>query len=141
MERNHPLLYLYGNPNVNREEPAKVRIVYSRERNEPGNDGADGEWICKVVGVKSSDVDHRSDFEQCGVNNYPTRIRCFRCQAFRAGKDNTEGGFTPIDTFQMLQTVAHKRLLTLETTMLPQTISHHNSYFFVASSLRCQKSF
>jgi hypothetical protein len=52
MERNHPLLYLYGNPNVNRDEPAKVRIIYSRERNDPGKDGTEGEWICKVVSLK-----------------------------------------------------------------------------------------
>jgi hypothetical protein len=49
MERNNPLLYLYGNPNLNRDEPAKVRIVYSREKNDTNNDGAEGDWICKVV--------------------------------------------------------------------------------------------
>ncbi len=49
MERNTPLLYLYGNPSLNRDEPAKVRIVYSRERIDTNNDGAEGEWICKVV--------------------------------------------------------------------------------------------
>ncbi|ERF72049.1 hypothetical protein EPUS_04967 [Endocarpon pusillum Z07020] len=72
MERNTPLLYLYGNPNLDRNEPAKVRIVYSRERIDTNNDGAEGEWICKV----------------CSVNNYATRIRCFRCQAFRADAPN-----------------------------------------------------
>ncbi len=58
MERNHPLLYLYGNPDLNREQPAKVHIVYSRERNEPTNDGGEGEWICKVVSVEAVDEIH-----------------------------------------------------------------------------------
>jgi hypothetical protein len=55
MERNTPLIYLYGNPNLNRDEPAKVRIVYSREKNDPNNDGAEGDWICKVVRKSSFD--------------------------------------------------------------------------------------
>lgn len=49
MERNTPLIYLYGNPDLKRDEPAKVRIVYSRERNDTSNDGGEGDWTCKVV--------------------------------------------------------------------------------------------
>lgn len=141
MERNHPLIYLYGNPNVNREEPAKVRIVYSRERNEPSNDEVDGEWICQVVSCRYSDLDQRSDLEQCCVNNYPTRTRCFRCQAFRAGRDCAVDNVTSTDTSQMLQSAAPRRRSMSATTMPLQTIRHHSSCFFVASSLRCRKSF
>jgi hypothetical protein len=88
MEANQPLVYLYGNPNLKRDQPAKVRIVYSRERIDTNNDGVEGEWICKVVRLKFSfrvQVDYVADLVQCSVNNYATRIRCFRCQAFRAG--------------------------------------------------------
>lgn len=79
------MLYLYGNPDLHRDEPAKVRIVYSRERSDTNNDGAEGKWICQVVRLSLSCSFTRSDFAQCSVNNYATRVRCFRCQAFRAG--------------------------------------------------------
>jgi hypothetical protein len=36
---------------MKRDQPAKVRILYSRERVDTNNDGAEGEWICKVVRI------------------------------------------------------------------------------------------
>lgn len=51
VERNYPKIYLYGNsPTDNDDETAKVRIAYSRERDDrPRADKADGEWVCKIV--------------------------------------------------------------------------------------------
>ena len=51
VERNYPKIYLYGNsPTDNDNETAKVRIAYSRERDDrPRADKADGEWTCKIV--------------------------------------------------------------------------------------------
>lgn len=51
VERNYPKIYLYGNsPTDNDDETAKVRIAYSRERDDrPRADKAEGEWICKIV--------------------------------------------------------------------------------------------
>ena len=51
VERNYPKIYLYGNsPTDNDDETAKVRIAYSRERDDrPRADKTDGEWICKIV--------------------------------------------------------------------------------------------
>ena len=51
VERNYPKIYLCGNsPTDNDDETAKVRIAYSRERDDrPRADKADGEWICKIV--------------------------------------------------------------------------------------------
>ena len=49
MERNHPLLYLYGDSSSNRnKEAAKVRIAYTREKHDR-DEKAEGDWICKVV--------------------------------------------------------------------------------------------
>jgi hypothetical protein len=55
MERNHPLLYLYGDSSsTGSDEAAKVRIAYTREKHDHGNEKAEGEWICKVVSALSS---------------------------------------------------------------------------------------
>ena len=52
MERNYPMIYLYGNgASDGDEQAAKVRIAFSREREDRGRgDKADGEWTCKIVG-------------------------------------------------------------------------------------------
>lgn len=49
LERNYPTIYLYGNPDSDKDaEPANVRIAFSRER--PGRDRpADSEWKCRSV--------------------------------------------------------------------------------------------
>ena len=51
VERNYPKIYLYSNsPTDNDDETAKVRIAYSRERDDrPRADKTDGEWTCKIV--------------------------------------------------------------------------------------------
>lgn len=53
MERNYPMIYLYGNGSSDGDEQAaKVRIAFSRERDDRGrSEKADGEWICKIVSV------------------------------------------------------------------------------------------
>lgn len=51
VERNYPTIHLYGNSSTdNDNEAAKVRIAYSRERDDrPRVEKADGEWTCKIV--------------------------------------------------------------------------------------------
>ena len=54
MEKNHPNIYLSGKlgPNSN-AQAAKVRIAYSRERDDRSRaaERFDGEWTCKIVGI------------------------------------------------------------------------------------------
>ena len=51
VERNYPMIYLYGNGSTdNDDQAAKVRIAYSRERDDRSRgEKADGEWTCKIV--------------------------------------------------------------------------------------------
>ena len=51
VERNYPMIYLHGNvSSENDDQAAKVRIAYSRERDERSRgEKADGEWTCKIV--------------------------------------------------------------------------------------------
>ncbi|KIW88715.1 uncharacterized protein Z519_10761 [Cladophialophora bantiana CBS 173.52] len=64
MDRNYPIIYLYGDSNKSNGDASKVRITFSRERKDPRrSDGPD--WIC----------------DTCLINNFATRDRCFRCQA------------------------------------------------------------
>ena len=53
MERNYPLIYLYGNGSSDGDQQAaKVRIAFSRERDDRGrSEKADGEWTCKIVSI------------------------------------------------------------------------------------------
>ncbi|CAD6588006.1 MAG: hypothetical protein ASARMPRED_003374 [Alectoria sarmentosa] len=66
VERNYPMIYLYGNgSSENDDQAAKVRIAYSRERDERSRgEKADGEWTCKI----------------CTFVNFPGRTKCHRCQ-------------------------------------------------------------
>ena len=51
MERNSPMIYLYGPSSTDGDnEAAKVRIAFSRERDDRNRgEKAEGEWICKIV--------------------------------------------------------------------------------------------
>lgn len=51
VERNYPMIYLYGNCSSNNDDQAaKVRIAYSRERDDRSRgEKAEGEWTCKIV--------------------------------------------------------------------------------------------
>ena len=51
VERNYPTIHLYGKGSSNNDEQAaKLRIAYSREREDRGRpDKPDGEWACKLV--------------------------------------------------------------------------------------------
>ncbi|KAL4884805.1 hypothetical protein BJY04DRAFT_215252 [Aspergillus karnatakaensis] len=71
VERNFPTIYLCG-PSALDDRGTKVRIAYSREREDRAKARAEGDWACMM----------------CNVVNYSTRQRCFRCQAPR----NTDGG-------------------------------------------------
>ncbi|OAP57490.1 hypothetical protein AYL99_08228 [Fonsecaea erecta] len=64
MDRNYPVLYLYGDSDKSNGGSSKVRITFSRERKDPRRND-DPDWIC----------------DNCLINNFATRDRCFRCQA------------------------------------------------------------
>ncbi|KAL9101017.1 MAG: hypothetical protein Q9163_003683 [Psora crenata] len=65
VERSYPIIYLYGNNTTdNDHEAAKVRIAYSRERDDRRAEKAEGDWTCKI----------------CTFLNFPGRTRCHRCQ-------------------------------------------------------------
>lgn len=88
LEQNYPTIYLYGKSASHTDSRGvKVRIAYSREREDRNRVRAEGEWTCKIVsrtiygfGVPNLIV------LQCTMVNYATRQRCFRCQAVRTGK-------------------------------------------------------
>lgn len=53
MDKNHPMVYLYGDNNKSNGDASRVRIAFGRERKEAGrNDDAD--WICPSVSPKLS---------------------------------------------------------------------------------------
>lgn len=51
VERNHPMIYLYGNGSTDGDDSAaKVRIAFSRERDDRSRgEKTEGEWVCKIV--------------------------------------------------------------------------------------------
>ncbi|EEH35626.2 rna-binding protein [Paracoccidioides lutzii Pb01] len=68
LERNFPSIYLYGNSGSHTDDRGmRVRIAYSREREDRNRIKAEGEWTCKI----------------CAIVNYAKRQKCFRCQAVR----------------------------------------------------------
>lgn len=67
LERNHPSVYFYGPTAGNNDRATKVRIAYSREREDRTRAKADGDWTCRM----------------CAVVNFATRPKCFRCNAPR----------------------------------------------------------
>ncbi|KAJ5624361.1 rna-binding protein [Penicillium lagena] len=67
LERNHPCIYLYGPSTGSNDRSTKVRIAYSREREDRGRVKAEGDWTCRM----------------CAIVNYATRQKCFRCNAPR----------------------------------------------------------
>lgn len=50
LEPNFPSIYLYGNDANGEDGATKVRIAYSREREDRGRAKEEGEWVCKIVG-------------------------------------------------------------------------------------------
>ncbi|KAL2807688.1 hypothetical protein BJX63DRAFT_411528 [Aspergillus granulosus] len=80
VERNFPSIYLCG-PSAQDDRGTKVRIAYSREREERAKARAEGDWTCKM----------------CSIVNYSTRQKCFRCQAPRpdAGPTGPPGIVAP----------------------------------------------
>ncbi|KAE8148802.1 hypothetical protein BDV25DRAFT_11957 [Aspergillus avenaceus] len=67
VERNFPTIFFYG-PSASRDDRGtKVRIAFSREREDRVRARAEGDWTCKM----------------CAIVNYSTRSKCFRCQAPR----------------------------------------------------------
>lgn len=50
VERNFPAIYLYGPNSSGDDRGAKVRIAFSREREDRTRARAEGDWTCKLVG-------------------------------------------------------------------------------------------
>ncbi|KAI4087581.1 MAG: hypothetical protein LQ339_008869 [Xanthoria mediterranea] len=70
IERNYPSIYLYGKESADNDgQAAKVRIDFSRERDERPRGDREGEWTCKI----------------CTFVNFPGRLRCFKCQSPQIG--------------------------------------------------------
>lgn len=67
LERNHPCIYLYGPTAGENDRSTKVRIAYSREREDRTRAKAEGDWTCRM----------------CAVVNFAVRSKCFRCNAPR----------------------------------------------------------
>lgn len=53
LEPNFPSIFLYG-PNPVNERGTRVRIAYSREREDRARTKAEGDWVCKVVSLCSA---------------------------------------------------------------------------------------
>ncbi|PLB52578.1 rna-binding protein [Aspergillus steynii IBT 23096] len=66
-DANYPNIILYGPSAGPNDRGTKVRIAYSREREDRARARAEGDWTCKM----------------CAIVNYSTRQKCFRCQAPR----------------------------------------------------------
>lgn len=50
MEQNHPIISLYGSPAENEDQqPTKIRVTYTRERDDHRPERSDGDWICRTV--------------------------------------------------------------------------------------------
>lgn len=53
IEKNHPFIYLYGPSAGTHDRSTKVRIAYSREREDRARAKGAGDWTCRKV----SDID------------------------------------------------------------------------------------
>lgn len=49
LEPSFPSIYLYGNDASSEDQATKVRIAYSREREDRNRTREEGEWVCKIV--------------------------------------------------------------------------------------------
>ncbi|XHG09418.1 hypothetical protein AWENTII_012477 [Aspergillus wentii] len=67
LEPNFPSIVFYGPNSSGNDRGTKVRIAYSREREDRARNRAESDWTCKM----------------CTIVNYSTRQKCFRCQAPR----------------------------------------------------------
>ncbi|EED13698.1 G-patch domain protein, putative [Talaromyces stipitatus ATCC 10500] len=72
MGQNAPTIYLSGRNPGNDDHGAKVRISFTRERDDRRG-RPEGEWTCR----------------NCSFDNFSTRHKCFRCQADRAEAEMT----------------------------------------------------
>lgn len=53
MDQNFPTIYLYGPSAGPNDRGTKVRIAFSREREDRVRARAEGDWTCKMVGIVS----------------------------------------------------------------------------------------
>lgn len=49
MDRNFPSIYLHGPNAGNNDKGTKVRVAYSREREDRTRARAESDWTCKMV--------------------------------------------------------------------------------------------
>ncbi|KAF7717040.1 Uncharacterized protein PECH_003142 [Penicillium ucsense] len=76
LEQNHPYIYLYGPSAGENDRSTKVRIAYSREREDRTRVKTEADWTCRM----------------CAVVNFATRPKCFRCNAPRPGPEILPAG-------------------------------------------------
>src|SRR5438034_5975635 len=80
MERNFPTIYLYEKDLSHADSRgAKVRIAYSREREDRNRVKAEGEWTCKIVSNLTQAIMMgwgTEPFFKCTIVNYASRQRC-----------------------------------------------------------------
>ncbi|KAJ5555020.1 hypothetical protein N7461_003490 [Penicillium sp. DV-2018c] len=73
VERNMPYIYLYGPSAGAHDRSTKVRIAYSREREDRARPKGTGDWNCR----------------NCFIINFSTRPHCFKCGNPRPNMDPT----------------------------------------------------
>jgi len=49
VEKNYPNIYLYGPSSGPNDRSTKVRIAYSREREDRARAKGEGDWTCRMV--------------------------------------------------------------------------------------------
>ncbi|CAG8936531.1 unnamed protein product [Penicillium salamii] len=67
VEKNYPQIFFYGPSAGPNDRSTKVRIAYSREREDRARPKGEGDWTCRM----------------CAISNYSTRGKCFKCNAPR----------------------------------------------------------
>lgn len=73
MEANYPSIYILGDSlKGNTSQDTKVRLAYGRERTDTDRT-QEADWTCKV----------------CNVNNFSTRLKCFRCNTIKPDPPST----------------------------------------------------
>ncbi|KAJ5357494.1 hypothetical protein N7541_004652 [Penicillium brevicompactum] len=72
--KNQPAIYFYGPSAGPNDRSTKVRIAYSREREDRARPRGESDWTCRM----------------CAISNYSTRGKCFKCNAPRPEMATTD---------------------------------------------------
>ena len=90
LDRHHPSVSFHGAYDPNNSaaaEPAKIRIAYSRDREDRDKAGkSDDDWKCEVVWCLLLSSQGCANMQKCFLANFSTRTLCFRCNAPRTSE-------------------------------------------------------